>query len=210
MPVGLTTRLRERSPRTQRGRDGVARGAADVPATTHVCRSCSVAETDWRSELQTFQHGVEADTQRTAAGARAKSLEAVHTLGSLGALGGLTGDWAERVRERVRGGAALEGAPADPEASGGADGLDAARVAQSLTQARARASGWGRRVGGPARRTSLGCSACWAVNQPMAALSSACMPCAWVHSLPCWCKGASAWQGKSYGLSWPEDMGLHL
>ena len=142
-----------------------------------------MVETDWRSELQTFQHGMEADTQRTAAGARAKSLEAVHTLGSLGTLGGLTGDWAERVRERVRGGASLEGAPADPEGSGGADGLDAARVAQSLTQARPRASGWGRCVGGSARCTSLDCLACWAVNQPMAALSSASMPCPWF--IPC-------------------------
>ena len=97
------------------------------------CFARSVAETDWRSELQTFQHGVEADTQRTAAEARAKSLEAVHSLGSLGALGSLTGDWA-RVRERVRGSG--EGPPADPGGSASADGLDAARVAQSLTQAR--------------------------------------------------------------------------
>ncbi|KAK9831470.1 hypothetical protein WJX81_008364 [Elliptochloris bilobata] len=113
--------------------ENVKKGAADIAET--------VAETDWRSELQSFQHGVEEDTQRTAAEARHASLEAVHTLGSLGALGGLTGEWAGRVRDRVRG--AGEGGHPALEGLNGADGLDAARVAQSLTQVSSKLRGFG-------------------------------------------------------------------
>jgi hypothetical protein len=100
-----------------------------------------VAETDWRSELQTFQRGVEADTRQTAAEARAASLEAVHTLGALGALGGLEGGLEGlgpgRARARAGGAPRGPGAAGEP-APGAADGLNAARVAESITQARAR------------------------------------------------------------------------
>jgi len=87
-----------------------------------------VAETDWRSELQSFQRGVEADTRQTAAEARAASLEAVHTLGALGALG---------ARARADEGPGRPGGAVEPT-PGAADGLNAARVAESITQARAR------------------------------------------------------------------------
>lgn len=102
-----------------------------------------MAETDWRSELQSFQRGVEEDTKHTAAEARQASLDAVHTLGSLGALGSL--DAVHTLGGlgalgRARGAPDGGGARGPPEgkaaAPGGADGLDTARVAQSLTQAR--------------------------------------------------------------------------
>jgi len=100
-----------------------------------------VAETDWRSELQSFQRGVEADTRQTAAEARAASLEAVHTLGALGALGGLEGGLEglgpARARARAGEGPGRPGGAGEPT-PGAADGLNAARVAESITQARAR------------------------------------------------------------------------